>query len=351
MKRQTLLQVVIFTFLLLLMSGIALSLHLRVSRSLQRLQTVRLGSLALEIPEAFGAPKSYRDQAWEVQEYRGSGLGTLRLATEPGDGTTWESLCSRWFGLRDLPSASSTYSASGALWFFKGVPLHGKGAYVLRKQGKQVRFIGFFEREGIRHWIGFDTRDPFTPHKEVFDRMLLSLQLPDGSRPGPELARSLQHIAGESRYRFVQPAAILPLIPAVAILLITIIQAVVRWRSGRLPVETVISAATPIFEEGGVELGLVRPFQWKFMDCAVSLTKDALIVHTFGTPFMVVDRGHWKGAIGTGQAWLGLPFVTLELEQPPVFRKWAWAYRGMKAPLKVRIYTRNADRLRALLQS
>ena len=55
--------------------------------------------------------------------------------------------------------------------------------------------------------------------------------------------------------------------------------------------------------------------------------------------------------LGSGQAWLGLPFVQFVLEQPPEYRKWAWAYRAMKGPLTLRIYTRNADRLRALLQS
>jgi hypothetical protein len=351
MKRQTLLQVVIFSFLLVLMSGISFALQYRAARASQHTQETRLGTLVLDIPEAFGAPRAYRDQTWDVREYRGAGLGTLRIATEPADGSPWEKTCIRWFGLDRFPSGATAYSSQGVRWFFKPVPVLGPAAYILRKQGKPVRFIAFFEREGLRYWIGLDTRDPFTAHKELFDRMILSLRTPDGARPGPELAAALEPIAQEGRYRFVQPAGILLLIPVAMILLIAVIQAVVRWRAGRLPAETIISSATPVFAEGGLELGLVRPFQRKFMDCAVRVTQEGLEIRTFGTPFMVVPRGSWRGPLETGQAWLGLPFVQLVLEHPPEFRKWAWAYRAMKGPLTLRIYTRNADRLRALLQS
>lgn len=351
MKRQTLLQVVIFSFLLLLMSGISFALQFRASRASQRTQETRLGALVMEVPEAFGLPRAYRDQAWDVREYRGAGLGTLRIATEPSEGSPWEETCLRWFGLERFPVGATSYASQGARWFFKSVPVLGPAAYVLRKQGKAVRFITFFERDGLRYWIGLDTRDPFTTHKELFDRMVLSLRTPEGARSGPELAAALGPIAWEGRYRFVQPAAILLAIPLVAILLISVIQAIIRWRAGRLPAETIVSLATPVFAEGGVELGLVRPFQRKFMDCAVRMTQEGLEIRTFGTPFMVVPKGSWKRSVETGQAWLGLPFVQLVLEQPPEYRKWAWAYRTMKGPLTLRIYTQNADRLRALLQS
>lgn len=351
MKRQTLLQVVIFSFVLVLMSGISFALQYRAARASQHTQETRLGALLLDIPEAFGTPRAYRDQAWDVREYRGSGLGTLRIATEPSEGSPWEETCRRWFDLERFPAGATSYTSQGIRWFFKPVRVLGPAAYVLRKQGKPVRFIAFFEREGLRYWIGLDTRDPFTTHKELFDRMVLSLRTPDGVRPGSELTAALAPIAWEGRYRFVQPAAILLAIPLVAILLISVIQAIIRWRAGCLPEETIISSATPVFAEGGLELGLVRPFQRKFMDCAVRVTQEGLEIRTFGTPLMVVPRGSWRGPLEIGQAWLGLPFVQLVLDQPPAFRKWAWAYRAMKGPLTLRIYTRNADRLKALLQS
>jgi hypothetical protein len=85
------------------------------------------------------------------------------------------------------------------------------------------------------------------------------------------------------------------------------------------------------------------------MDCAVTVDAEGLTVHTFGTPFLFVPRQNWAGRIDVGNAWLGFPFVKFELDEPPVYRKWTKFYRGMKGRLTLRIYTRDAEKLRALL--
>jgi hypothetical protein len=352
MKRQTLLQIMIFAGMFLLLLAVTSTIRFRADRAMAASgqQVVSLGELTLKIPQGFGAGRAYRDEAWEVREFQGGSLGSLRLATEPGDGTPWETLCARWFGMSAYPAEPIRFQVGGYDWFFKEVPVFGRGAYALRKWGKQVRFIAFFERGGVRYWMGLDTRDAFTPQKELFDGMVRSLRLPDGTGPGRELDGALRSIVPESRYRFVQPVEIILLIPAVAVVLISIIQCFVRWRGGRLP-ETLLSATKPpVFAEGGIEIGLARPFQRKFMDCAVVVTPDDLTVYTFGTPFLTVPRNGWNGRIELGRAWLGLPFVKLELEVPPVFHKWAKLYRGMRGPLTLRIYTRDAERLRMLLR-
>jgi hypothetical protein len=234
-------------------------------------------------------------------------------------------------------------------WFFKEVPLFGRGAYVLRKRGKQLRFIAFFEREGTRHWLCLDTLNASTQQKELFDGILRSLRLPDGTDPGSGFSAALGSVVQESGYRFVLPMEILLLIPAIAVVLVAVVQAFVRRWAGRLPEALLSASMPPLFAEGGVEIGLARPFQRKFLDCAVLVTGEDLTVYTFGTPFLTVPRQAWPGRLEVGQAWLGLPFVKIELAGPPVYRKWTKVYRGLKGPLVLRIYTNEAERLKALL--
>ena len=162
-------------------------------------------------------------------------------------------------------------------------------------------------------------------------------------RQRPPSAKPWNPSVRESGYRFVQPVGIILLLPVLAMGLILVIQLLVRWRAGRLP-----ECGGPfLFAAGGLELSLARPFQRKLTDCAVTLTTEKLTVHTFGTPFLTVPR---KGLrVETGEAWLGLPFVKLELEKPPEFRKWGQFYQGLKGAPVLRIYTQEAERLRALL--
>jgi hypothetical protein len=219
----------------------------------------------------------------------------------------------------------------------------------LRKRGKQLRFIAFFEREGTRHWLCLDTLNASTQQKELFDGILRSLRLPDGTDPGSGFSAALGSVVQESGYRFVLPMEILLLIPAIAVVLVAVVQAFVRRWAGRLPEALLSASMPPLFAEGGVEIGLARPFQRKFLDCAVLVTGEDLTVYTFGTPFLTVPRQAWPGRLEVGQAWLGLPFVKIELAGPPVYRKWTKVYRGLKGPLVLRIYTNEAERLKALL--
>jgi hypothetical protein len=313
MKRQTLLQTVIFLVLLVFFLGLAFQVRFQASKAMasSSQQVAVLGPLSINVPKAFGPGHAYRDQDWAVQEYRGGSLGTLRLAMEPGDGTPWEALCTRWFGLPAYRAEASRFEAGHDDWFFKEVPLFGRGAYALRKSGKQLRFIALFEHEGNRYWIGLDTRNPSTAQKAVFDGMVQSLRFADGTSPGPGLAESLRPIAREGGYRFIQPVEIIFFLPALLILLITLIQLLIRRRAGRLPEEALQVSGPPVFAEGGLEIGLARPFQRKFMDCAVTVDAEGLTVHTFGTPFLFVPRQNWAGRIDVGNAWLGFPFVNL----------------------------------------
>jgi hypothetical protein len=346
MKRQTLLMVVILAFVVLVLLGVSLTLSYPARRAMvpANQQEVALGRFTLRIPKEFGGGRAYHDQAWEVREYPGGSLGQLRLATEPGDGASWEALCTKWFKLAAYPAGPTRFEADGFDWFFKEVPLFGRAAYALGKRGKQLRFVCFFEEGGVRHWIGLDTRNAATPQKDLFDGMLASLRLPDGTVPAAAFDEALEPIVRESGYRFVQPVGVILLFPVLAMGLILVIQLLVRWRAGRLP-----EGGGPfLFAAGGLELSLARPFQRKLTDCAVTLTTEKLTVHTFGTPFLTVPR---KGLrVETGEAWLGLPYVKLELEKPPEFRKWGPFYRGLKGAPILRIYTQEAERLRALLQ-
>lgn len=79
----------------------------------------------------------------------------------------------------------------------------------------------------------------------------------------------------------------------------------------------------------------------------MTVDADALTIHTFGTPFLTLPRKGCRTAIG--EAWLGLPFVKVDPSAPPEFRKWVKLYRGVKGSLSLRIYTADAERLRALL--
>jgi hypothetical protein len=351
MRRQTLLQVVILSAICLVFLGITAVFRFRAAQAMlpSNQQEVVLGSLALRIPKGFGSGRTYRDQAWEVRDFQGGGLGSLRLGTEPSDGTPWETLCVKWFEMPAYPAGPARFKRGEYDWFFKEVPLFGRGAYALRKRGKQLRFIAFFEREGTRHWIGLDTRNASTQQKDMFDGILRSLRLPDGSGPGPGFSSALGSVGHESGYRFVQPLEIILLIPAMAVLLVSVIQAFLRRWAGRLPEELATASRPPLFAEGGLEIGLLRPFQRKFLDCAVTVTADDLTVYTFGTPFLTVPRTGRQGQLEVGKAWLGLPFVRLELAGPPTYRKWTRVYRGMKGPLVLRIYTQEAERLRMLL--
>jgi hypothetical protein len=244
-------------------------------------------------------------------------------------------------------SGPLNYQAGRYQWFYKEIPVFGRSAYALRKQGKSVRIVCAFEQDGLNHWIGLDTRMNFMIEKNVFDRMLLSMRLKDGSTPSARLAQALADIPREGRYRFFQPVWFLVVVPLFAMTLVFGIVSIVRHFSGRLPHPKVFGGRVPVFLEGGMEICLSRRMQHKFMDGAIAVTDEGLTVFTFGSPFLFIPRSALRGNITTGQGWLGNPYLSVPVEGAANFRKWAKLHSGVISTLK--IYSPDLGRLKAAL--
>jgi hypothetical protein len=351
MKRQTLLMTAIFSGILLILLFVTLSirLHAHWVQAPSNQQSVSLGAFSMVVPKGFGSGHPLKDERWDAREFRGGSLGILKLGTQQSDGTPWEILCANWFELPAYPKGGLRFEKAGSKWYFREVPLFGRSAYLLNARGKQVRFIAFFEQDKTRYWIELDSREGFIHQKELFDAILQSLARSDGARPGPELAGALRSAASDARFHLLQPVEIIMAIPLAAMLLIAVIQIMVRKRAGRLPEG--ISAFDPhcVFIEAGAEMCFVRPFQRKFMDCALAVSAEELTLYTFGTPFLLASTKNGKPRISLGKAWLGTPYVDLTLDQPPVFKKWSMLYRWLRMPVTLRLYTKEAERLRAIL--
>ncbi len=348
MKRQTLLMVVLMLPVALVIAASHLVLQ-RLDRS-HRFEERRVpfGALSLDLPAAFGPGAAREWHEWQVQEFRHPRLGYLRLATAPARGLTFAEAGRRWLHLPDGARGPRVYAADGATWFHRELPLFGPADYALRKRGKGIRFIAFLEREGSFHWISLDARNAAMPDKVGFDRMLLSLRTADGRAPEAGLAEALDRIPYESRFRFVQPLALLLLLPLGLGLLTFVVLGLVRRRSGRLPAAEGLLDPAPAFLEPHVEVGLFASLQRQFLDAAVAVTREGLTVFTHGTPFLHVPRSALKASLETGQAWLGPPYLDLPLGEGAEFRKWRFKHRTFKGG-RLRIYTEDLSRLQGAL--
>ena len=349
MKRQT--QILLLVSSLTLVALLATMFVLqRMTGSLDKLtvRQERFGSVSIQVPDSFGSVTKRQDHGWEILEFRDARFGRLQLGTEPVRGWNFQDACKFWFALPTYPAGPLNYQAGRHRWFFKELPLFGRGAYALRQRGKSIRIVCAFEQDGLNHWIGLDTKMTFMVEKDLFDRLLLSLRLPDGTAPSAGLARALATVPEEGRYRFFQPAWFLVAVPLLGLALVFGLVNVIQRFSGRLPKGQVFGGHAPLFLEGGLEICLSRAWQHKFMDGAVAVTDEGLTVFTFGTPFLFVPRSAYQGKVATGQGWLGNPFLSLRVEGAANFRKWAVLYRGAFFTLK--IYSPDISRLRAVLQ-
>ena len=71
--------------------------------------------------------------------------------------------------------------------------------------------------------------------------------------------------------------------------------------------------------------------------------------YTFGTPFLSVPLAQLPGRVTVKQGWFGAPYLELALEGGQEFHKRRFLYRLWANRLRLRIYTRDAQRLRLQL--
>nr|WP_320131851.1 hypothetical protein [uncultured Holophaga sp.] len=330
LRRQTLIMLPVMAFVVLMLA-IPLWLQRRALAPSGPPHLISFGSATLLVPDRFSPPERSSAGGWERLSMGGP-AGRLILAWEPLDERDFPQACTRWFGLPGYAPGPLSYEKDGCRWFFKELPLFAGGAYALQKCGKRLRLITCFEADGVRHWVQLDTFRADRDVQRGFHALLASLRLSDGSTPGPALARSLSLIPEEAGWRFAFPLELTLLFPLGFLVLVTLIQALVRRRSGRIPPEA------PGRVQGGLEIALIRPFQMRFMDAALGLTGDTLTVYTFGSPLLVVPRRALAGRISEGRGWFGVRYVQLDLEAPLDFRKMRWQYGGNRG-LRIRIYT------------
>jgi len=179
-----------------------------------------------------------------------------------------------------------------------------------------------------------------------FHGLLRSLRTREGTLPGRELEAGLERAVVATRWRLLVPTEAILVLPILLTAGVILVQGWVMRRSGRLPQQ---ASGTPWFQQAGVEVGLFRPWQRRFMEAAVVVDATGLTVHTFGRPLFRIEPGTWRGRLQVGTAWLGQPYVKLDLPTPPTPLRRTWILDRLQGPLSVRFYTPEADRLRASL--
>ncbi|WP_005035110.1 hypothetical protein [Holophaga foetida] len=344
LKRQTLIMAAAFVAVILGM-GIPLWIQRPALLPSGPSRSVAFGGAALEVPEAFGAPVSSRFENWERRTLSGRS-GLLLLAWEPADPRPLSQAYAQWFDMPAYTRGPVRYESSGFRWFYREIPLFGQGAYALQKRsrGKGLRLITCFSQNGNHYWIQLDVPNPSTQAQRAFHAMLLTLKLPDGSRPEPTLAAALEGIPRECGWRFTLPMGLPFLLPLAVLALVFGIQVMVRKRSSRMPDQP------SGYMESGLEIAFSRPMQIQYLDVAIGVTGEALTLYTFGTPFLVIPRASMTGRVTTGQGWFGAKYVQLDLEGPLDLRKYKWKYRADRGA-RIRIYTPDETRLYHTLMS
>lgn len=324
---------------------------LRASRTLsgRAWRPVVAQGLTLDLPADAGAPVLDPGDPWSATEFHGDSLGTLRVARERPLGELAPAL-RNWFELPHALDGPLTYQVRHQPAQARPVTVFGASGLQVRREGRLLVAVCVFDLGGQRYWVQIRAPGGSRATLAGFNRVLVSLRGPDGAGVDPGLAGQLRAAEQGLAPGIVQDGPWLAFLPVGLTLLLTVALILGIGRlSGRAP-RTMEGLGGRYFL-APVEVLIAHQLQRKYFDAAIAVLGDRLVVYTFGSPFLTVPLAAIRGRVTAGNGWFPPPYLEIALEGAQDFRKWGPLYGRWRGRTRLRIYTGDVLRLRAVLET
>lgn len=308
---------------------------------------VPFGPFTLELPSGFVPSEPREEEGWEIQDYRCSGIGSLRLAIASADTHEFQTLSCRYFQLDRFPAAPAVSWMKGHPVFARPLLLMEGGIYVIQKHGRHTDHVCMFAYNGRLYWMAFSTRKSLEPYAAVFHRILLSLKSQGDPIPGDPVVSAMASVCSDSWFLFCQPLYFFFALPLAIFLLVMWIMSAVMKRMGRLPDMESLAGLQPMVMREHVEVTLSRRGKKSLMEFGLVVGSGKLTLFMFGKPYLAVNRmEHPEISITAGTGVFGKP--VLDIRGPArtmLLRRTAFA----SGTWHIRVYARDAVELLSYL--
>ena len=346
--------IIIFTFILTF--GILQIIEKAQKKLLKnyKVEKIEENDISYDLPYFYNSnkPKTYINNGWFIKEYQFKKIGTFRTAVAYGKNPDFKRLSIKYFKLKEYPKSGKTLKIGNNALFFKEIPLFENGAYVVKKRGKILVYIYFFTLHNTLYWFDFSTYSSLTIKKEVFDRILLSIESKNQKRilPKDEFKKRVNSVCRESHYFLCQSTRFFIIIPTLIIIIVLFLIAFIMRIGGKLPDDEFFAGEIPVFKEENIDYQIKFKFNNRISTGAIALTDKNFYLFSFKKPILIFPKTANDYKISTGKSFFGGRYIQFESYNLNYFKSGKFFNKIFSnSKYTIRFFSKDIERLAQLL--
>ena len=311
---------------------------------------VKVEGLQFSIPAGFKQIKTSTSYNWETRLFK-SGRLFFRISTASKQKKSVEKVVKTDLKIDKLPDTYKFYLSKLAfLTRIKGIE---KGFYFIKHKNKTNHYVFIFQHKETVFYVDFFVPATFSKYKEVFDKIILSIQTENGLLFNnlSEAENTLKGICKKTYFILCQPEKffIVALPSIIGILMILSLFFATRGM-GKLPEDIISLGIMPVFSEEDVDTIFKFPGKSQWLTTALVIDNEGIRVFYRKKEILFISQKRARDFLKEGKNMWGryieIQIDKKELKKPPINIKFMPVNK-----IKLRLYPKNIDRILAFIKT